>query len=252
MASKTNDQTMDRTLRQVLGEGNAEQNQHYPPNVFDTHYNLVTSFILTEGVKVFGESQYIRDLLRPFFKIVLLPVIDGKAELPDDYRHYTGVSIFVTPDFSSCVKIEGLAEGEVPTDEQLKTHRDKNKVKSWDLDLKEVDEYNYLSHHPYKEPDLEYAIGTIKEANYIMVNPFDIPFLELHYLKQPKVYKYGYADNLDDTYSYNPSMKGAVETEWRTNADELLFKGVNTLYSIYVRDGELRDGMSILKKEGLF
>lgn len=247
-----NDQTLDRTLRQVLAEGNAEQNQHYSPNVYDTHYNLVTSFILTEGVKVFGESQYIKDLLRPYLKIVLLPVQFGRVKLPDDYRHYTGVSIFGNQDKTECVKINGLAYGDVPTDAQLLDYQEKNKSISWDLEMMEVDTFSRLTSHSYKFPTLTKPIGCIFESNYIKVAPYDIPFIELHYIRQPKIYKYGYAMNLDDTYTYDPTMDGAVETEWRTNADDLLFKGVNTLYSMYVRDGELTEGITLLKKVGLF
>lgn len=247
-----NDQTMDRTLRQVLALGNAEQNQHYPPNIFDSHYNAVTSFIITEGVKVFGENQYIKDLLRPFLKIVLLPVKNGKVAIPEDYRHYTGISIFITPDFKECVKIDGLEDGVVPTVKQLETAQEKTKSIAWDLDMVEIDEYNLLSSHSYKFPTLKKSIGCIFESDSIKVCPFDIPFIELHYIRQPKIYRYGYSDNLDDTYSYDPNDPDAVETEWRTNADDLLFKGVNTLYSMWARDGELRDSMTILKKEGLF
>lgn len=252
MAEEKNDQTLDRTLRQVLGQGNAEQNQHYPPNVFDTHYNLVTSFLLAEAAKLYGESQFIKDLVRPFLQVVLIPVQFGKAKIPADYRHYTGISIFGNQDKTACLEIEGLKAGEAPTDQQLTDSQEKFKSISWDLDMKETDQYSLLTSHSYKFPTLKKAIGCIEESKMIKVAPYEIPFIELHYLRQPKIYRYGYATNADDTYSYDPTMTGAVETEWGTNADDLLFKGVNTLYSMYVRDGELRDGMALLKKEGLF
>lgn len=248
----TNDQTLDRTYRQILSTGNSEQNQTYPPNVFDTDYNLVTSFILTEGVKLFGENQYIKDLLRPYLKIMLIPVQFGKAKLPQDYRHYTGISIFGSQDKTKCMQIAGLEPGEAPTDAQLKDAQEEFKSISWDLDLVEEDEYNQLTSHSYKFPTLKKAIGCIFESDCIKVAPYDIPFIELHYIRQPKIYKYGYAPNPDDTFSYDPTMTGAVETEWRTNADDLLYKGVQTLYSMRQRDNELRDGMTLLKKEGLF
>jgi hypothetical protein len=252
MAAKTNDQTLDRTLRQVLAQANAEQNQYYPPNVFDTHYNAVTSFILTEGVKVFGENQYIKDLLRPYLKQVLLPVKFGKAELPDDYRHYAGASIFVKKDFKECMVIDGLDPDKAPTKEQLMDAQEKSKAISWDVDMVEEDEYSDITNHSYKTPTFEFPIGCIFESDFIKVCPYDIPFIELHYIRQPKIYRYGYGVNTDDSYYYDPAMPGAVETEWRTNADDLLFKAMNTLYAMYVRDGELGNAMAVLKKEGLF
>lgn len=247
-----NQQTLDRTLRQILAEGNAEQNQHYPPNVYDTDYNLVTSFILTEAVKLFGENQYIKDLLRPFHQIKLIPVQFGKAILPPDYRHYTGISIFGDRQKTSCIQIQGLEKGEAPTDKQLKDAQEEFKAISWDLEMKEVDEYSRLTSHSYKPPTFKKPIGCIFESDGIRVAPYDIPFIELHYIRQPKIYRYGYTMNADDTYSYDPNMPGAVETEWGTNADDLLYKGVQTLYSMRQRDSELRDGMTLLKKEGLF
>lgn len=248
----TNDQTLDRTYRQILAQGNAEQNQHYPPNVFDSDYNLVTSFILTEAVKLFGESQYIKDLLRPYLKIVLIPVQFGKAVIPKDYRHYTGISIFGNRDKTACMAIPGLKPGQTPTEAQLKNAQEKSKSISWDLELVEVDRYSQLTSHSYKFPTLKKAIGCIEESTFIKVAPYEIPFLELHYIRQPKIYRYGYAPNPDDTFTYDPNMPGAVETEWGTNADDLLYKGVQTLYSMRQRDNELRDGMTLLKKEGLF
>ena len=247
-----NDQTLDRTLRQVLASGNEEQNQHYPPNVFDTDYNLVTSFILTEGVKLFGESQYIKDLLRPYQKTILLPVVNGEAIVPPDYRHYTGISFYPNATLTGCMSIPGLKSGDVPTPDQLTRAQKRNRTKGRDVTLYEIDEYNYYDTHAYKFPTFKDPIGCIVDSSVIKVSPFEIPFIELHYIRQPKIYKYGYAKNLDDTFSYDPTMDGAVETEWRTNADELLYKGVSTLYAMRARDGELRDGMAMLIKQGLF
>lgn len=252
MAPRKNDQTLDRTYRQVLAQGNAEQNQHYPPNVFDTHYNAVTSFILTEGVKVFGENQYIKDLLRPFLKVVLLPVKFGKAELPEDYRHYTGASIFVKKDFSDCMVIDELSPNTPPTKEQLQDAQEKSKSISWDVDMVEEDEYSDITNNSYKFPTWEFPIGCIFESDYIKVCPYEIPFIELHYIRQPSIYKYGYGTNTDDSIYYAPTMTGFMETEWRTNADDLLFKAMNTLYAMYVRDGELGNAMAALKEKGLF
>lgn len=244
--------TLDITLRQILATGNAEQNQYYTPSVFETHYNLVTNFAITEGAKVFGQNQVVKDLLQPFLRSVLLPVKHGRIEIPKEYRHFTGASIFVTPDFKQCLRVPELAPGQVPTKEQLEEAQERAKSTAWELDMKEVDEFNELTLHSYKKPTLDYAIGCIFEPGLIKVSPFDIPFVELHYLKKPKRYKYGYKVNLDDTYSYDPNMPGAVETEWESNAEEFLFKGVQSLYAIYVRDGELQNGIEILKEKGLF
>jgi hypothetical protein len=72
----------------------------------------------------------------------------------------------------------------------------------------------------------------------------------MRYLIQPETYKYGYVMNPDDTYAWNPAS--TLESQWTDNAFAKITKGITTLFSIYTRDGELRDGMLELKQAGIF
>lgn len=243
---------MDRSLRAVLAEANAEQNQHYPFNVFETHYNLVSSWLMDECVKVFPENRSVVDLLRPFFSKCLVPVEYGVIDLPADYRHFTGGAVYLEKNNKTptCCKI-GI-EDNVPSASELKQLQVEKKAVAQDLEVVDVDEYNDLTTHSFKEPTLIYPIGCDFEGENIKVLPNDIPFVELRYIRIPKTYKYGYSMNPDESYTYDPTMSGAVESEWGSNAEAYLFKGLYTLYSIFARDGELRDGGQELKKIGLF
>lgn len=243
---------MDRSYRAVLSQANADQNQHYPINVFNTHYNLVSSWLMDECVKVFPENRSVTDLLRPFFSRALVPVEFGEIDLPADYRHFTGGGVYLdykNPKEPCCVQPNS---GQVPSARQLKQMAANSKVVCQDLEVVDVDEYNDLTTHSFKQPTLIDPIGCDFEGTNIKVLPNEIPFVDLRYIRIPKTYSYGYSMNPDDTYSYDPSMKGAVESEWGSNAEAYLFKGLYTLYSIFARDGELRDGGQELKKLGLF
>lgn len=247
---------MDRSLQAVLSTANADQNQHYPLNVFDTHYNLVSSWLMDECVKVYPENRSVVDLLRPFFAKKLVPVQFGVVELPDDYRHFTGGGVYLNqnndPKKVTCCVPPEVKPGAVPTDDQLKEFAAANQVVCQDLDVVDVDEYNDLTIHSYKMPTLSDPIGCDFEGTNIKVNPPDIPFVDLRYIRRPKVYRYGYSMNPDESYSYDPNMPGAQESEWGSNAEAYIYKGLYTLYSIFARDGELRDGGQELKKLGLF
>lgn len=246
---------MDRSLRAVLSQANAEQNQHYPANIFDAHYNIVSSWLMDETVKVYPENRSVVDLLRPFFKKCLVPVKFGVIELPVDYRHFTGGAVYldsknITTN-PTCCDID-LNDDGVPSADELRQLQVEKKVVAQDLEVVDVDEYNDLTTHSFKMPTLIDPIGCDFEGENIKVLPNDIRFVELRYIRIPLTYRYGYSMNPDESYTYDPTMQGAQESEWGSNAESYLFKGLYTLYSIFARDGELRDGGQELKKIGLF
>jgi hypothetical protein len=247
---------MERSLRAVLSTANAEQNQHYPINVFDTHYNLVSSWLMDEAVKVYPENRSVIDLLRPFFTKALVPVEYGVIDLPDDYRHLTGGGVYLhrpnDRQGASFCKVEGCAPGTAPTAAQLKEITARKQVVCQDLEVVDVDEYNDLTTHSFKMPTIYDPIATDFEGCNIKVSPPDIPFIELRYIRRPKLYRFGYSMNPDESYSADPLMPGAQESEWGSNAEAYIYKGLYTLYSIFARDGMLRDGGEELKKIGLF
>jgi hypothetical protein len=242
---------MDQSLRAVLSQANAEQNQFYPVNVFETHYNLVSSWLMDEAVKVYPENRSVVDLLRPFFAKKMVPVKFGKIELPEDYRHLTGGGIYVN-DKKVCLDQPKEEGWENFTPDQLKQYYADNQVICIDINVVDVDQYNDLTRHSYKQPTLDFPIAADFESDHIKITPPDVPYVELRYIRAPKKYKYGYVVNPDESYSYDPTMEGAVESEWRSNAEAYIFKGLYTLYSIYARDGELRQGGQELKQLGLF
>lgn len=240
--------TMDSILRKVLSQANAEQNQSYPPHIYDEHFNIATKFLLGEIAKLFPTNNAVKELAKPFMVTKDINVVKGVIPLPTDpeHRHTLGLSIFVTPDFKTACKREGADIDENDAEDmQLDRRSVRQKVT-------EVEQFQYdrLSKHSYKKPTLEKPIACLYHADGLSILPHDVPMVQMSYLRQPKEYRYGYTMNPDDTYRYDPA-KG-VESEWNDTATEYLFKAINILYSSYVRDPEQREWAQVLKQTGLF
>lgn len=240
--------TMDSVLRKVLAQANAEQNQSYPPHVFDEHFNIATKFLLGEIAKLFPTNKTVKELASPFMVTKDIRLEGGVMAIPTEppYRHTLGISIFINPQQNqACEKMEVDLDEAQATSARLQKRSLRQKVKEV-----EQFEYDYLSDHSYKKPSLKKPIACLFTAAGMNILPYDVPMVEFCYLRQPKEYKYGYTVNPDDTYYYDPA-KG-VESEWNDSATEYLFKAVSVLYAAYMRDPEQREWAQVLKQTGLF
>lgn len=243
--------TMDSVLRKVLAQANADQNQHYPPHIFTEHFNLATSWLIDSIMKVFPGEQHIVDLISPFMEVSDIIVRNGKIAFPKGYRHYTGMGIFITEDAKkACGCDEAKSDSDsLSTTDELEEKRSKRICLSQDVTLVDIDEWNDLTTHPYKPPTLKKPIACIFQGDGIKICPVP-PSVELRFIRQPKVYQYGYKMMPDDSYQVDQDPD--LESEWNDNAASYLFRAVNTLYSGYVRDPEQRDLARQLQQIGLF
>jgi hypothetical protein len=253
--------TMGRVLKSVLASANKEQNQHYPPHIFNEHFVLVTKWLLDEIAKIFPTQQTIVDLARSFLKTADKQVKNGLIPFPDDYRNLLSVSIFSSDDFKTacdCTKQDGdgdeCSEFEndpiAPTDKQIESKIAERRARSKRVKIVDIDEWDYLTQHVYKKPTLQKPIACIFEGEGIRICPFDVPSVEVRFLRNPKDYVYNYDTLPDDTYVFN--TVGSEESEWFDNAATQLYKGVATLYAMYVKDTEMRDYNIELKNSGIF
>jgi hypothetical protein len=237
-------ETLDSSLKKVLSQANADQNQHYPPHVFDVHFNLVTKALLGEIIKSWPTNNTIKMLAKPFLRTKVIPVKDGLIEFPKEFWNFLNASIYLNDD-----KTEACQAPDITPEEAI-NQRLKNRSNS--RVANEVDQkmWEYLIDHSYKQPTLEKPIICMFEAEGYRIEPYNVPSVQFTWLVEPKEYKYGYIMNPDDTYQYDPTQ--GVESEWDITAAEYLFKGMNILYSAYVRDVEQREWAQLLNKQGLF
>ncbi len=79
--------------------------------------------------------------------------------------------------------------------------------------------------------------------------PYDIPKVDVMYVINEPTYVYGYIEQPDGTYIFNPAT--SVQSDWGSNAFEPIYKGIMSLYAAYSRNTSLRDWSLILNKEGI-
>src|SRR4051812_44559082 len=247
-------------LLMVLAQGNKEQNQHYAPRVFTQHYQLASEWLKDECVKQYPNAQIIIDLISPYMKKEVLPVLNGKIKKPKVYRNLLGFGFYVnekeepeekdytTFKFEDKFKFKDSAN---PTVAELETITANANATSRSLDMVTIGEWNYFLNHAYKKPKtFKKAKGCILEDGFVEVRPMNIPYVEIRYIKTTPAYKYGYLPLPDDTFVFD--QKSTVEELWNENAIPYLVKAVNLLYANYVKDKDYIASAIDLRDNSLF
>jgi len=250
--------------------GNKEQNAHVPPYMLSNAGRLVTDYVLNELVAIYPNSQAIVDKARPFLKRKIVAVENGLVTLPSDYRNILSIMIAVDQNYTSkceceveCVPIQ---RGGVGTDVGLVDTTDpdsplydaavaaikKEKCEWQKVDIVDSDQFADRTTSSLRPPTYKKPIGVFIDSTTIKICPTDITYVQLLYVKQPKKYNIAYTLMPDDTWRINTADASYVELEWERNAAPEIFRGMLSLYSLHVRDGNLNDWQNVLKKAGLF
>lgn len=235
----------------MLAVGNKEQNQHWPPYIIDEQFNTVANFIVDRCVELFPGDNSIIGIIKPFLVRKQVPVVGGIIPFPDNYRNILGAAITVTKD------MKNLCSGgtEYKNDPLQKTPAqiDREKLKgnciSNIVDMVDQDEWDERTMSNIAFPTYKKPIGCIFEGEGIRVCPYDISTVELRFVREPKIYRYGYKQLPDETYIFD--LATSQESEWEMTALQYLFKGMSSLYAAYIRDPEMRNWNIELKKIGL-
>jgi hypothetical protein len=239
----------------VLAQGNKEQNQHYPPAVFTTHFRLASDWLKDELVRLYPTSQTVIDLLKPYLVVKLIQLKNGKMAMPKvEYRNLIGVGFFVK-DLEKCKPLAGdqfkFADPGQPTEEEIAELNAELEADSKSVRMVSQAEWDYFTAHPYKKPKtFDKAKGCIFDDNSIKVLPLGIPYVELRFVKKCDEFKYGYKPLPDETFVFD--QETTTEEHWNENAIPYLFKAVNILYANYVRDTEYIASAKDLRDNSLF
>jgi hypothetical protein len=239
----------------VLAQGNKDQNQYYPPHVFETHFKLASDWLKDELAKLYPTSQTVIDLLEPYMIPELLQVVNGAATLPDSkkYRNLLGFAFFVT-DKKKCTPMAGsefsFIDPANPTADEIAALNARMQDDSKTIDMTSVADWEYYKAHPYKKPKFDSAKGCFFGGGIVKFAPLGIPFVECRYIKIVPEYKYGYQMQPDETYVFDPNT--TVEEPWTEVAIPYLFKAVNVLYANYCKDDSYRASALDLRDNSLF
>jgi hypothetical protein len=237
----------DTVLRMVLAQANKDQNQHYPPAVFESHYQLATNYLIDECARRYPGTQSIQDLIKPYINNMMVAVKAGEFNVPVDYRHLLGFGIYLDAENNNVCAISDLPEN--PTDQQLSELIAARKDQSRDLTVVSIGRWNNLTNSAYKKPDLKDPITCLFRTGNYRISPYNVPIVEVRYIVKTRPFIYGYSMNADDTYYFDDTK--TTEALWEENAIQYLFKGINLLYANYVRDPEGSASAKDLRDAGL-
>lgn len=241
----TNKASLNNILKAVLAPANQEQNAFYPPYIFDQHYNTVTSWLISKVVEIFPTSQQFIDIIDPFLVAKRLYVKNGYIEIPDDCRNFLDAGVNVRRDFTGeCADLPNAV-----VEQNFKNEQNRSTCQSRPVVIVDQTQWDYLTTHSYKFPTYRNPIGCFFKKGQLKLCPFDLTTVEIRYIKNEGIYRYGYTTLPDDTYIYDEAT--TVQTEWKTNSFEYIYKGMTSLYSIWCRDNSLRNWSNELKQIGL-
>ena len=231
-------------LQSVLSIANKEQNMAIPPEIYSSQYNTVTSLLINKLVELFPDDDTVVDMLMPFMEKVTLPVQNGYITLPDNYRNILG-----SPS-TMAVSVDGKECNCTPPEDN-RTFEDKkleSACKSNPIIIVPNSEWDYRTRSTYDFPTLDNPIGCFFGNKQLKVCPYNILRVELRYVRQEKVYKYGYIIQPDDTYVFDPAT--SIESEWTSAAYTPIYNAMIALYSAYTRDNDLSNwSQFILEKK---
>lgn len=240
-------------LTAILSVANQDQNLFLPPWVLSAMVNTVTSFLIDKCVELYPSSPSLLDIIAPFVKVSVIAPSGGVFQLPDDYRNIIGApSIIVKGDKKGECGDMGVP---INTAQQFLSATLKGGCTRRPITIVAQSEFDYLTTSSYKKPTYWDPIGfnagvdEILGKKVIRICPTDLTKIYLLYVKQEKVYNYGYKLNPDDTFFLDPDT--TIDTEWGNEAFTPLFKGMNHLYGIYSRDKQFSDWANSLREINL-
>jgi hypothetical protein len=233
--------SLNYVLQSVLSIGNKEPNMQYPPSVFSSHFNIVTSFLLDKGIEAYPKSL---DVLRPFVLSKKVNTQNGYVILPAEYRNMLGV-----PSISA--KKDGSGECNEPINKNsFEAEQNRSGCNTVAIEMLPQNEWDERTQSTYAKPSYKKPIGCFFGADRFKVCPYDIGSVEVRFVRKENVYVYGYTMQPDDTYIFNAAT--SAESEWGNAASEFLVKGVYALYAAYLRDDTSMTYSRILNEAGLF
>jgi hypothetical protein len=244
--------TLQRAIDNVLSVANKEQNSMYTPSMATMHFNIASSFVLGEIKRLYPESRSIIEFAKPFYKTSIKTVNSSIVTLESNHDYLVGISIAVNEDSTSPCNCKVLESDDPNSPLFTEMQTQKMPCTFINVSILEEDTFNHKTTESFIKPSYNYPIGKYVSGNNIKICPNDITHVELSYLCQPKKYQIGYNLMLDDTWQIDDTLPTHVESEWHINVEPHFFKAMSFLYSMGVKDSELKTANNELKKLGLF
>lgn len=234
---------LDNMLQSILSVALQEQNNVYPPYIFQSQFNVVTSLLISELVRSYPENSQVIDMLDPYIKAVVLNVEGGFITLPEDYRNILGSPyIFAQNAIKECENIPQITNAQ-----QFLVATQKGACQAYPLSLIEQSEFAERTQSKYKPPTYQKPIGFYAGQRKIKVCPYDLTKVAVLFAKNEIKSVYTYIMQPDDTYIFDPTNPALVDSEWSNAAFKPIFNAMCSLFAAYTRDNEMQDWAKILQ-----
>jgi hypothetical protein len=231
-------------LSSLLSSSNSDQNMFLPPSVYSSMVNTITSFLIDRCVEVYPTSSKVIEIIDPFVKVAAITPSNGIIKLPPDFRNILGSpSIIVSDDKKGECGDSGIP---ITNAQQFLAATVKGGCTRRPITIVAQSEFDYLTTSSYKKPSFWNPICFNKGENELKVCPTDVTKVYVMYVKQEKIYNFGYIPQPDDTYYIDEAT--TIDTEWNNAGFTPLFKGLTHLYGIYSRDKEFSNWANVLSQ----
>lgn len=215
------------------------QSRTVPPDIYDAIYNTSASWLVDKIVELWPKDQSYVDIIEPFLKTEIVRVVGGNITLPESYRNFLDVGALVEGDFTG--KCKDCDDYEVDSQAVLLRKYNqaisKSGCKRQAIRIVDQTEWDYLTQDAFDFPTITQPIGCFFGTKQIRICPAEIAIVELRYLINENIYRYGYIPQPDDTFIFNPVT--SVESQFTNAAFSKLYKPAMALLSLYLRDGNL-------------
>lgn len=217
----------------------------YPPFIYQSQFNVVTSLLLSELVAAYPDNPTLIDMIDPFVKFQLLPVNNGYLQLPSDYRNILGSPyIFVnTNENAECGSIP-----EITTPQEFAAATQKGACKTAPLFIVPESEFTSRTNSKYKYPTHKKPIAYYSGQKQLKICPYDLSKVALLYARNEKQVNFTYILQPDDTYLFEPTNATLQDSEWTNSSFKPIFNAMCSLFSAYTRDNEMMEWSKILKE----
>lgn len=230
-------------LQSILAVALQEQNNVYPPYIFQSQFNVVTSLLLSELSGAYAENPQVIDMLDPYIKAAVLNVENGFVTLPKDYRNLLGSPyIFAQNAAKECDNIPNITNAQ-----QFLVATQKGACQAYPLSIIEQSEFAERTQSTYKAPSFKKPIGFYAGQKTIKVCPFDLSKVAVLYVRNEVKSVYTYIMQPDDTYIFDPTNPALVDSEWSNAAFKPLYNAMISLFAAYTRDNEMQDWSKVLQ-----
>ncbi len=237
MANKS---SLENFFNLLLKPLDIQQSRTVPPEIYDAIYNTSAAWVIDKVAELWPFDQSYVDLIEPFLRADVIQVRGGYVNLPTEYRNFLDMGALLSNSkTSACLECD---EQEVQSPEiLLRLYRkaiDLNKCVSQAIRIVDQSEWDYLTKDSFDFPSYSQPIAAFFGSKRLRICPADIATVEVRYIINEQMTRYGYLMQPDDSFIFNAAT--SIESQFPNSAFSKLYKPAMKLLGIYLRDQNIQ------------